>query len=240
LLVVTTTTISARQNHLFLNSMRLLSGQRRFENLMAFVRKVADSSGYFADSGESSADDNDQDATKETSYKDDGEAVVASVQELHDNDVLCGRDKVSHSHPGNHRFRKIVELYRESYQKAPSREEKTRITSKVMEVIRSSQPQGRFLKYDDDTQRYFDVGDKYAHEKVSHALRSAKDPNRPKPKRVRVVPKRELTANEQEMCERVYQEQQKIFQALVEKSTDAQSSATLSLLDFDEEFPSDG
>jgi hypothetical protein len=194
---------------------------------MALARKAA--SGYSADSGDSSADD-ELYASKEASYKDDGEAVVASVQELHENDVLCGRDKTSHAHVGNRRFRQIVETFRESYQSAPSREEKTRITAKVVDVIRSSQPSGRFLKFDEESQTFYDVGEKYAHEKVSHALRSAKDPNRPKPKRSRVVPKRELTESEQEMCERVFEEQQKIFKALVEKS-----SANLSAGGGDEE-----
>eukprot|EP00980_Cylindrotheca_fusiformis_P031203 scaffold25978_cov122-Cylindrotheca_fusiformis.AAC.1 len=53
-------------------------------------------------------------------------------------DVICGRDKLSHTHVGNKRFRKIIEMNRVSYQNATSRDEKTRITCQVVDVIRSS------------------------------------------------------------------------------------------------------
>mmetsp|Transcript_14227 Transcript_14227/g.22228 ORF Transcript_14227/g.22228 Transcript_14227/m.22228 type:complete len:256 (+) Transcript_14227:64-831(+) len=88
-----------------------------------------------------------------------------------DFDIICGRSKLSHNHTGNKRFRIIVDMNRERYQHAPSRGDKTRITQEIMDMIRCSG--GRFLKWMDD--RWMDASEDYVREKVSHALRSAKD-----------------------------------------------------------------
>lgn len=137
-------------------------------------------------------------------------------------DVLCGRDKLSHAHVGNKRFRHIVMMYRQEYQNAPSRESKTTITMKIVSMIRECG--GRFLKQDEVTGDWVDVGDHYAREKVSHALRSAKDPNRPKIKKRREVKKYVPTAEEDALFESTLADQQRIFQALVEKEAKGETS----------------
>jgi hypothetical protein len=103
-------------------------------------------------------------------------------------DVLFGRDKSAHHHPGNKRFRSIVQAYRETYQNATRRGEKNRITNDIIGLVRDHG--GRFLrKYDEtlatDTPRrvgdccWVEVKDSAViYEKVSHALRSAKEPKR--------------------------------------------------------------
>eukprot|EP00548_Thalassiothrix_antarctica_P002869 CAMPEP_0194139672 /NCGR_PEP_ID=MMETSP0152-20130528/9288_1 /TAXON_ID=1049557 /ORGANISM="Thalassiothrix antarctica, Strain L6-D1" /LENGTH=166 /DNA_ID=CAMNT_0038837601 /DNA_START=57 /DNA_END=553 /DNA_ORIENTATION=- len=73
-------------------------------------------------------------------------------------DILCGRDKISHSHIGNRRFKVIIKMNREKYQTALVRDEKTRITSEIVAMIRSCQPGGRFLKLDTETNQFYDVG----------------------------------------------------------------------------------
>jgi hypothetical protein len=130
-------------------------------------------------------------------------------------DVLCGRDKLSHAHSGNKRFRKIIEKHREEYQTAQNRESKTSITTKIIQLIESSG--GRFLKKDDDTDKWEVVTEAYAKEKVSHALRSAKDPNRPKVKKRRVIPKYIPTPREEEIFQAALRDQQRIFKSLVSK-----------------------
>lgn len=130
-------------------------------------------------------------------------------------DVLCGRDKMSHAHSGNKRFRQIIEMHREGYQTASCREKKTSITCQIVKTIRDSE--GRFLKRDDETGEWSDVGDDYAREKVSHALRSAKDPNRPKIKKQRVVPKFVPSPEQEAVFRATLRDQQRIFHSLVEK-----------------------
>lgn len=89
-----------------------------------------------------------------------------------DKDVLCGRGKPIQHHPGNRRFLEIVQVHRDSYQNAPSRADKRRITFDIISTIRKSG--GRFLQLDPATGKYQDVGDDLARDKVSHALRSRK------------------------------------------------------------------
>jgi methyl coenzyme M reductase gamma subunit len=127
-------------------------------------------------------------------------------------DILCGRDKVSYSHVGNRRFRVIVEMNYQRYQKCTTREAKTRITDEIIEGIRECG--GRFLRKNEDTGMYEDVGDEYAHEKVSHALRSAK-PKSTKPRKKRKSVKKPPTPQEDKTFEFIYREQQKIFQEML-------------------------
>jgi hypothetical protein len=133
-------------------------------------------------------------------------------------DIICGRDKLSHAHVGNKRFRIIIEMNRDRYQTAPSRDDKTRITCDIVAMIRSCRPGGRFLKIDElNANNWKDVGDEYAREKVSHALRSAKDPTRRKPrKKHKVVPKTH-SDEENSVFSTLLEDQQKIFQRLVEE-----------------------
>ncbi len=86
-------------------------------------------------------------------------------------DVICGRHKTAYSHTGNVRFRVVIEMNRRRYQTTASRNEKTRITAELVAMFRSSRPGGRFLKME-GSNNWLDVGDEYAKEKVSHALRS--------------------------------------------------------------------
>ena len=137
-------------------------------------------------------------------------------------DVLCGRDKMSHAHSGNKRFRQIIERHREGYQTASCREQKTSITCQIVKMIRDCE--GRFLKRDDETGEWSDVGDDYAREKVSHALRSAKDPNRPKIKKPRVVPKFVPSPEQEALFRATLRDQQRIFHSLVEKESDCLST----------------
>eukprot|EP00980_Cylindrotheca_fusiformis_P031325 scaffold26176_cov117-Cylindrotheca_fusiformis.AAC.1 len=159
--------------------------------------------------------DEAHDKSSETSSAATTQTSVQTIPGITSTDVICGRDKLSHAHTGNRRFRHIIEMNRLSYQNATNREEKTKITCQVVESIRSCN--GRFLKLDEKTGEWFDVGDIYAREKVSHALRSAKDPNRPRIKKPRKVTEHVPSAEENALFGEAFEEQQKIFQALVQK-----------------------
>lgn len=128
-------------------------------------------------------------------------------------DILCGRDKVSYSHVGNRRFRVIVAMNRERYQSCTSRDAKTRITDQLIKDIRGCG--GRFLKMNEETKTYQDVGDECAHEKVSHALRSAKDPKKKAPRKKRKIVRKPPTPQENKAYEFLYREQQRIFSELM-------------------------
>lgn len=144
-------------------------------------------------------------------------------------DIICGRERISHAHFGNKRFRRVIEKNRERYQTAPSREAKTRISTELVVMLRTSRPGGRFLKMDPETGKWFDVGDDYARDKVSHALRSAKDPNRTRIRKKRKVIPKTFTDEENRMYESLLQDQQLVFKQLVDRYEEQEAEINLPL-----------
>lgn len=51
-------------------------------------------------------------------------------------DVICGRGKMTSSHPGNRRFRELVLEKKQAYQRARRRDEKTQITFELVQTLR--------------------------------------------------------------------------------------------------------
>ena len=84
------------------------------------------------------------------------------------NDVLCGRGGGTNVHPGNRRFRDLVNANRRAYLKAKKNDKPT-ISRSVVHAIRKMN--GRFLKKDDNKDLWFEIGDDCAREKTSQALR---------------------------------------------------------------------
>lgn len=135
---------------------------------------------------------------------------VVDDDDVQEKDVLCGRDRYIHAHKGNQQFRHLINLYRERYQSAKHRDAKTSITLEIVGAVREYG--GRFLKQQNG--RWREVDQAYAHEKVSHALRSAKDPNRPKPKRTRNVEIRPPSEDEERFFQLLAVDQHDIYQRL--------------------------
>ena len=99
------------------------------------------------------------------------------------------------------------------YQSACCRDVKRTITIKIIGLIRESG--GRFVKFEGGD--WIDVGKEYAHEKTSHALRSAKDPNRPRPaKKPRKIQPYIPTPEEDAHFDKALETQRMIFQRLLE------------------------
>ena len=89
-------------------------------------------------------------------------------------DVLLGRKKRSHGHPGNRLFRELIQAFRQEYQESRVRRNKNAIVIRILETISSRG--GKFLKYneEDDNRGWYEVCEQDSYAKVSHALRSAK------------------------------------------------------------------
>ena len=58
------------------------------------------------------------------------------VKEPLPTDVICGRGKMTSSHPANRRFRELVDSHKASYQNSKRRDEKTRITCELVDKLR--------------------------------------------------------------------------------------------------------
>jgi hypothetical protein len=78
---------------------------------------------------------------------------------LTDNDVLCGRGSKCFNHPGNQKFRKIVDNHLHKYTNTMCKYDKSAIICEVVNEVRTNSPNGGFVKYDSEANRYFEVGD---------------------------------------------------------------------------------
>ena len=89
-----------------------------------------------------------------------------------DDDVICGRGKKCYNHVGNTRFRQRVLTMLDDYANAKSKLDKSNVLSRVMDQVRRASPDGGFVKQD-ESERWYEVGDFLAREKTSQAFRDA-------------------------------------------------------------------
>jgi hypothetical protein len=86
---------------------------------------------------------------------------------FHPNDVLFGRGKVAVDHPGNAKFRRLVDVYMRKYEEA-ERLEKTCIAEVIVQMVKETN--GRFLKQ--EAGGWDEVDGPAARKKVAHAFRN--------------------------------------------------------------------
>ena len=87
---------------------------------------------------------------------------------IRDTDVLFGRGRGMSKHPGNARFRKLVDQHVPQYERA-GKYEKTSIAENIVNIIKQSD--GRFLRLGKSGE-WESVSDEAARNKVSHAFRA--------------------------------------------------------------------
>lgn len=95
-----------------------------------------------------------------------------------DADVLFGRGGKTNHHPGNVRLRRIVDHYKYGYE-AARKTDKPRYAKAIVQALRLHSTPSRFLRMNEATNQWEDVGDKRAAEKVSQTLRE-KEKSSPK------------------------------------------------------------
>lgn len=88
----------------------------------------------------------------------------------HDHDVLSGRGNFVNYHPGNEYFRELVRQHKVAYVACP-KARKGKFSRMIVDEIGKRDPPGRFLKQDNDTKLWYDIGDKKALDKTRQALR---------------------------------------------------------------------
>ena len=97
-------------------------------------------------------------------------AVTAGAITPRDEDVLFGRGGKTNHHPGNKRLREIVTSYKSIYRQA-KKVDKPKVAKLIVGALRAASPPSRFLRVNDTTNQWEDVGDRRASEKVSQSLR---------------------------------------------------------------------
>jgi hypothetical protein len=95
-------------------------------------------------------------------------AATVGISDYGENDVLSGRGGGTNVHPGNRNFRDLINLHRRTYLKA-RKNDKPAISRAIVRSIR--EVKGKFLKKDEKSGLWFEIGDDAAREKTSQALR---------------------------------------------------------------------
>lgn len=95
---------------------------------------------------------------------------LQNIKEPHENDVMYGRGGGTNHHKGNKEYRKMVEDRKLEYVNS-KRLDKPLVALEIIRIWRAKLPPGRFLKQNEKTGNWDDVGDKKAREKTSQALR---------------------------------------------------------------------
>ena len=108
------------------------------------------------------------------------EPVVKVFVEYTDHDVLCQRGTKSRLHPGNERYRQLVEHHKPEYRSLTDKFLKTKFAASLVQEIQGYG--GRFLEKDKETGRWFIIADKLARSKAGQALR---DDNTPEARQAR-------------------------------------------------------
>ena len=88
----------------------------------------------------------------------------------HEHDVLSGRGNFVNYHAGNEHFRALVRKHKVAYVACP-KPQKGKFSRIIVDEIRSRNPPGRFLKQDQVTKLWYDIGEKKALDKTRQALR---------------------------------------------------------------------
>lgn len=97
---------------------------------------------------------------------------IGPITDPNENDVLCGRGGRINSHPGNIKFRDVINARKKEYLAPTTKKlEKAHIAAAIVYDIRAMEPPGRFLKEERDTGLWYDIGDAKAIKKTGQALR---------------------------------------------------------------------
>jgi hypothetical protein len=83
-------------------------------------------------------------------------------------DVCCGRGKSNWNHPGNIKFRNLIQSSVERYISAPTKFGKTAVVISLVDGIRA---QGGYFLKQNSSGNWFDIGDQQARDKVGHSIR---------------------------------------------------------------------
>lgn len=98
------------------------------------------------------------------------------IETPNENDVLSGRGGRINSHPGNVKFRELVNKHKHQYlSKETKKLEKVKVADLIVQTIRKMDPPGRFLKEDSSSKGWIEIGDEKARKKAGQAMREKAD-----------------------------------------------------------------
>jgi hypothetical protein len=101
------------------------------------------------------------------------EAIVLPIDfSPHPCSVICGRGKMRTDAPGNRYLQSIAARYMLKYSQARSKREKSSIVSNILEIVRGAIPDGRGAFIRTEKNRWTELSDLVAREKISSVMRN--------------------------------------------------------------------
>lgn len=91
-------------------------------------------------------------------------------QLLLEGDISCARGSQAKLHPGNQRYRQIIQDHLEEYQLATDKLQKSCLVTRILQLC---QEQGDFKRFDNSTKSWYVVTEHIAREKIGQSLRDA-------------------------------------------------------------------
>lgn len=91
-------------------------------------------------------------------------------------DILLGRGKAAMKHPGNIRYKFLIEEHEDRYENTP-KANKTLIAEEILQTLKGSDDHGRFLKLEKG-RGWMEVDDVAAREKISMSFRDRRQQSR--------------------------------------------------------------
>jgi hypothetical protein len=89
-------------------------------------------------------------------------------------DVVCGKGKECFNHPGNRRFRAVIDANLKRYQTASNKMDKSAIVNEIVDLVRKDcSYNGGFVRPETYGDRWFEIGDDAAREKVGQVIRDS-------------------------------------------------------------------
>jgi hypothetical protein len=101
----------------------------------------------------------------------DETTVLRDIERPHANDVKCARGNAANRHRGNQWYLERVKERKPAHSSAAGKPAKRRLAKEIVDLVRSRRPPGRFLKRDETTGLWSDIGDGNAIMKAGQALR---------------------------------------------------------------------
>jgi len=97
--------------------------------------------------------------------------MTGNILKPHDYDILFGRGNAINKHPGNEILRQLAARKREDYKNAFYREQRNQIAEEILNQIQNLSPPGRFLKQEENTGPWYEVGNRDVILKICQVLR---------------------------------------------------------------------
>lgn len=111
-------------------------------------------------------------------------------------DVICARGAAAKKHPGNIRFRQIIQQFKPIYSKAETKVDKSLLVSEIVDSVRGMSPNGGFVKKFGN--QWMEVGDSVAREKIGQCLRDQLHSKYKSSTQAKKVRRKEMQATEEE------------------------------------------